>query len=440
MNRIFCFCFFMLFCFSAVNSYAISTANSSAISTVNTKTMSPAVVLLSIDGFAYDYLHKHQPPNLIALSKNSVLAKLQSVYPSKTFPNHLSIITGDYPINHGIMHNAFYNPDLAQHYKLGGGKTNSAWLKAKPLWTIAQQQGLKSAVYFWPESEAINNEPTYNIPYNRSDSNKKRFDQIINWLKLPTEERPHFIVSYFSRVDSAGHVFGPDSKEVIEAIAEIDLLIGDFIATLKTEIPFEVNLIIVSDHGMIQKDLTKKIKPSMVFDSQTLALIQDKKIIVASSDTQLYLYFSPDYSNPLARQKIIHHLKTGVQTVDNKNLYHVYSKGSYPKHWQLNGNSSLIPDLIVDVLPPVTFIKENTELHNVNKGTHGYDPLNQKSLLGIFIATGPDIVKSEEILTFENIHIFPFLSELLSIPNNERINEKSEKLIPFIRKTKDTVQ
>ena len=62
------------------------------------------LVLLSIDGFAQRYIEQYQPDTLISLIENGTSAKaLLPVYPSKTFPNHLSIITGRYPANHGII-------------------------------------------------------------------------------------------------------------------------------------------------------------------------------------------------------------------------------------------------------------------------------------------------------------------------------------------------
>jgi len=165
------------------------------------KSDTPTVILLSIDGFSYEYLEQYKPPNLLALANSGTVAELLPVYPSKTFPNHLSIITGSYPINHGISNNSFYNPTLGKKYIKGAGKKNPAWLTAEPFWYVAMQQDIKAAVYFWPESEVVGKTPTYNIPFNKKDSNKARFTQIIKWLELPAADRPRFIASYFSTVD-----------------------------------------------------------------------------------------------------------------------------------------------------------------------------------------------------------------------------------------------
>lgn len=426
MMRLLFSCFLMLFfCGSAYS-----------------KTAKPIVVLLSIDGFAYEYLHKYQPANILALSKAGVVAKLQSVYPSKTFPNHLSIITGTYPIHHGIVNNVFYSPELDQQYTLGAGKNNAAWLKADPLWTVAEQQGLKTAVYFWPESEALEKQPSYNIAFNRTDSNKDRFDQIIKWLALPTEQRPQFIVSYFSSIDSAGHTFGPNSNEVAQAIEDIDLLLGEFVTKLASEIADNINIVIVSDHGMLPKDNTKVIKPSMVFDDLIIDLVKTKAITVASNDTQLYLYFTHSTLSEIERANITQRLIVQAASNQNKNLYHLYAKGRYPKHWQFNpensnknknNNAALVPDMIFEAISPATFTKEEFDIKTSNKGTHGYDAINQKDLLGIFIALGPDITQGKEVLTFENIHVFPFLSDLLAIKQPITIDGTGEMLMQYIK-------
>ncbi len=404
--------------------------------TAFSKTTKPIVVLLSIDGFSYEYLSKYKPPNILALAESGVSGKLQPVYPSKTFPNHISIITGVYPVNHGIVNNKFYSTTLGKKYSLGAGKNNAAWLTADPFWFVAQQQGFKTAVYFWPESELKGKTPTYNIPYNKTDSNKARFDQIIKWLQLPAELRPQFIASYFSSVDSVGHSYGPNSNELAKAVEEIDVLIGDFVARLAKEIAHDVNIILVSDHGMLQKDTTKIIKPSMIFDQKTLGLIKNKSIIIAQNDTQIYIYFTA--LNKLERSKVI---KNIVENKKGANLYQLYSKGNYPKHWQFDKNINTIPDVILEALPPATFVKESYGIQftnygtqfSKNEGTHGYDALNQKDLMGIFIAFGPSVVEGREVRIFENIHVFPFMSELLLMKHSQIIDGKSEVLAPYLK-------
>ena len=211
------------------------------------------VILISIDGFAQHYLDKYQPKNILSLANSGVIAEaMYPIFPSKTFPNHLSIVTGVYPAEHGIVHNKFYHRKIGQEYSLGAGKQNSNWLTATPIWTLAEQRGIKTGVYFWPESEATvaGILPTYFFSYKHNTPNRTRVNQVVDWLKLPQDKRPQFVATYFSTVDSAGHEFGINSIELERAIKDIDIEIGHLVDRLKKEVSTPVNILLVSDHGM----------------------------------------------------------------------------------------------------------------------------------------------------------------------------------------------
>ncbi len=390
----------------------------------------PPLILLSIDGFAHDYLTTYQPNNILKLAKTGVVAKLLPVYPSKTFPNHLSIITGVYPEKHGIIHNKFYHPSLAEKYRLGAGKNNSAWLTAMPLWSFAEENKITSAVYFWPESEAIGqgSQPTYNIPYNRTATDKEHFDQIIDWLKLPKEEAPKFIVSYFSSVDDAGHKYGLKSAELAQAVTNIDNMIGYFMERLQQELPQPVNVILLSDHGMIQIDRKKSIKTSMVFNNELKKLITEKVITIAQSSTQLYVYFAQDM---LKKQQAFILAQIKAKQKSHSDLYRVYHKQNYPKHWKFNASLVITPDLVIEAEPTASFINE--KYGHSSLATHGYDALNQSELNAFFLASGPDFIMGKELTPFENIHIFPLMTHLLGLKPLNNIDGKFEVLSPIIK-------
>jgi len=400
-------------------------------STAHGKTAKVPLVLLSIDGFAYDYLASYQPPNIIDFAKSGASAKLLPIYPSKTFPNHLSIMTGVYPKKHGIIHNKFYHPGLDQEYSLGSGRKNSAWLTAKPFWALVEENNIKSAVYFWPESEAIGqgSQPTYNIPYNTKATNIERFDQIIDWLKLPEVQAPKFIVSYFSSVDSAGHKFGLGSPELAQAVTNIDRLFGSFIKRLQQEIPQKVNVILLSDHGMVQMDMNKTIDLKNVFSEEILKFTFDKSVVISQSSTQLYVYFNQK-SLDKNKQKFILEQINSRQKV-SKNLYSVYHKNNYPKHWQFDDNLIITPDIVIEAAPSASFV--NQKYFNSNVATHGYDAKNQNELAAIFFASGPNIRKGRAIAPFENIHIVPLMSNLLNIKQPNNIDGKKVVLESIIK-------
>ena len=373
------------------------------------------VVLISIDGFANEYLDKYSPPNILKLAKKGVRAKaLLPVYPSKTFPNHISIVTGMYPANHGIIHNRFYHPRINQNYKLGAGKNNSDWLTAKPIWTMAEQRGIKTGLFFWPESEATIEgvSATYNIPYNGGIPNKTRIDKIIQWLKLHKSEQPQFIASYFSTVDTAGHFYGPESKEVELAIKEVDELIGMLVEKIEAEVKEKVNIVLVSDHGMT---LSGKVNAISVAD----LLKPHSEIKVVNGQTQLYIYSE--------NEQLLNDTRSQLSKQENK--FTVYQKGNFPEHWHFNTRLVAIPDLIINATPPYTFYMPGDDYGNA---THGYDAKNIRALDAVFIASGPDFKQGLMIEPFENIHIFPMLLQLLNIKSSKKVDGKVEVLSPIL--------
>lgn len=375
--------------------------------TVHTKAAQTPVVLISIDGFSSEYLSTHKPTNLLKLLENGLSASsLTPVFPTKTFPNHLSIVTGKYPVEHGIIGNSFYRKDKKIKYSMGDGRFDSTWLKAEPIWISAEKNGIKSASYFWPESTTVVDgvKQTYSYPYDESTSNKARLDQILDWLQLPDDEKPGLITGYFSLVDTASHNFGVSAAETKHAVKEIDRLMGQFISSLEQK-NIEINLIIVSDHGMINIESNDAIAIKSFHELQNLDY-------VSNSSTQLYLY---EDDKQLVDQVII--------SLNNKakGRYRAYKNGQYPSHWHFNTINERVPDIIVNANIPFTF----TYNHHSSRATHGYDPMGVTEMGGIFISHGPNI-KQGKLDAFENRYVHQFIAELLALPNI-----KAEKPYPL---------
>lgn len=370
------------------------------------------LVLLSIDGFAQRYIEQYKPKALIELSKQGTSAKaLLPVFPSKTFPNHLSIITGQYPINHGIVHNDFFHRDINKEYQLGDGKNDPRWLTAEPLWYINEMQGNRSAVYFWPESETpINNRTaSYYYPYKHFTPNKDRLEQIINWLRLPEAKRPNFIAGYFASVDDAGHDYGENSVQLINAIAELDHLLASFVETINTEFAGQVNLVIVSDHGMT------KIGRKNIIKWQNM---QTDNVKIVNGSTQLYLYSDDKSAIKQSIKKFKDQQRSGGNTG-----YKIFQSPNFPKHWQLNNITAATPDAIIDA--ETSYIFDKGDKH-IDPETHGYDPKHQRDLDAIFIATGPAFSKGLKIEAFENVNILPILTRALGLKDVHNIDGSYE--------------
>ena len=217
----------------------------------------PYVILVSLDGFRYDYAKRYHAEHLLALGAEGASAPegMLPSYPSITFPNHYTIVTGLYPEHHGIVANNFYDPARKETYSYHDSKAvgDGTWYGGTPLWVLAEQAGMRSASFFWVGSEADIQgvRPSYYLKFDGSFPNPKRVEQVLAWLHLPAEQRPHLITLYFSDTDSAGHRFGPDSPQEADAVHELDGEIGKLMEGIKdSKLP--VDLIVLADHGMVR--------------------------------------------------------------------------------------------------------------------------------------------------------------------------------------------
>lgn len=375
------------------------------------------VILVSIDGFRYDYSSLYHTPNLDLLAKKGVKAKsLIPSYPSKTFPNHYSIVTGLYPQNHGIVHNVFYDVDREQKYHIGLEKKDATWCKGIPLWNLAEQQGVKSASFYWPISDARvgGMQSTYFYKYNKSTPYEERIDQIEQWLAMDKTIRPQFISLYFSLVDTQGHRFGPKSNEVKEAVEYVDDIIGQLNQVIENSNQ-EIDLVIVSDHGMIQVDRKHPIIIENITDFKGYN-------VVNAGGSQLFLY-QTDKSRELQDMKSI---------LEKDENFKVYLKNEMPERLHYN-KGQRIPDIICEVQAGKCFIHKGNDLRKVN-GMHGLDPYTNKEMHAIFYAVGPHFKKGVEIDAFENVNIYPAIAEILGLSIDHEIDGSIEVMSKVMEK------
>ena len=356
------------------------------------------VVLVSIDGFRYDYAEKFGAKNLIKIGENGTKAEsLIPCYPTKTFPNHYSIVTGLYPDNHGIVDNYFYDPESEETFSLSSkNPDNGKWFGGTPFWQLVNESGLNSASYFWIGSDMnINgNSPTYFKTYNESTPNCDRVNQVLNWLNLPVNERPQFITLYFSDVDTQGHNFGPDSKETKAAVLEIDHQLGQLYDGI-SKLNYPVNLVIVSDHGQTALDSTKGIFINKLIE-------EGESVKYIPRDALLMLYSN----DSLEKENIYLDIKS-----KEDNRFTSYKKDNIPQHLHF-GKNNRVGDILLIANPPYSFTLPNA---SITKGTHGFDASKVKDMHGIFYAVGPNFKNSYSIPPFENIHIYPMLAEILQL-------------------------
>ncbi len=359
----------------------------------------PYVVMLSLDGFRWDYDTKTSTPNFDYLAKNGVKAEgLQPSFPSKTFPNHYSIATGLHPGNHGLISNSFYAPDLNQYYSIGDRSKveNGEFYKGEPIWVTAEAQRVKTASYFWVGTEAKIKGylPSYNKIYDHSFPYEQRVDSVINWLQMPYSERPHLVTWYIDRSDGIGHEFGPDSPEIVETVGMLDSLIGVFISKLnKLPIKDSVNFIIVSDHGMgsIQND-------KIVYLNEYL---NDNWIdTTLGANPFTLIYPKKNYKDSIYKY---------MQNVEGITTW---KKEDILDRFHLKQNERMSEIVVVADSGWSTALCKDSRTYN--GGTHGYDNLN-KDMHGIFFGVGPSFKSDYTTGTLINTDIYNLIARILEI-------------------------
>ena len=375
------------------------------------------VLLVSFDGFRYDYTNRLETPNFDYLEKWGTKSKsLKPIFPSFTFPNHYAIATGCYTNKHKIIGNEFSkifdNGDLERYsYKNKTTVQDAKWYGAEPIWVTAEKNNLISATYFWVGSEAPIGGfyPTYYKNYKNGVNPKDKVDQVIEWFNLPLEERPRLVCLYFHEPDHAGHVYGADSEEVNEQIKKSDEVLGYLLKSLtKLDIFNKINLIVLSDHGMVTVSEERVIN---IDDFNINGIIDGEGPFISIKDTS--------QSKNLLNQINIPNTRT-VSSLNNDDLHYHNPLFDY----------ILLADEGWMIYDSNIFKKYNGKLPV--KGMHGYDS-SEMNMHAIFYAYGPKIKENLKIETFELIHIYPLICNILNIPEYYDIDGSIDVLKPILR-------
>ena len=357
------------------------------------------VVLVSLDGFRWDYAKKYEAKHLLSLGKQGVWAPdgMLPSYPSLTFPNHYAIVTGLYPEHNGLVANSFYDESRQARYGISDAKavTDGAWYSGVPLWSLAEQQGMRSACLFWPGSEAkiAGEQPTDYLKFDDKVDESERITEILDWLKEPAATRPHFITLYYSDVDHAGHAFGPDAVETKAAVEKVDGLIGKLHEQLdSTGLP--IDLIVVSDHGMV------KIEGPWV----TLDQFAD----LSNFETAGSLLYGKTEGD---RERVYNQLKKA------SDKFQVYRRKDVPAALHYNENSREGDPVIVPTGPYAirAHAPPAGKPDTAPVGQHGFDPHMMAQMKASFFATGPDIVSGKTVAPFENVNLYPWIAHILGL-------------------------
>ncbi|MEG0926442.1 alkaline phosphatase family protein [Chryseobacterium sp.] len=385
----------------------------------------PYVIMISTDGFRYDYAKKYNAENLLKFSNSGVRAEAMiPSYPSITFPNHWSLITGLYPSHHGLIDNFFYDYKRKEAYAMSNKKNaeDGSWYGGTPLWGLAEKQGMVSASLMWvgSASDAGGMRPSYYYPYHEKFTPSEKIEKVVNWLKLPEDKRPHFISLYFPEVDGSGHHYGPDAKETETAVHLIDGAIGNLVQKVNDLGLKNVNFIFVSDHGMIKVDGGTPLEiPSLLFDKNRFDFY--------NSQTLLRVYVK----NQDEVKSVYKELKKN-KTDD----YEVYLDKKLPKYLHFatrDDQYNRIGQILLIPKAPKIFLEKGKK---TSVGKHGYNPRLVPEMKATFYAWGPEFKNNLVIDEFTNINVYPLVAEILELKIDQPIDGKIKVLKETLKEKK----
>lgn len=369
----------------------------SVSSIIGQTSKSKYLLVISYDGFRWDYPEKVSTPTFDSIQANGVRVKqCQPCFPSKTFPNHYSMATGLYPDNHGIVSNSFYSPTLDAEYSIGNKKavTDGRFYGGEPIWVTAEKQGVKSATFYWVGSEAEIGgvRPSYSYRYSSRLPYENRIDTLNKWINLPQNQRPRLIMLYFDQPDVYGHRYGPNSEEVKSKIMYLDSFTKQLFKTLKqSSIADSIDVIVTSDHGMGELSINRIVN---IGDYVNMKNVKHKH-----GGNPMFMF--------TAKEKKIDILKKELSAIPH---CRTWEKDSVPEYLHY-GNNPCIGDFVVVADSAWTIYDQNPGYIG---GTHGYDNTN-KDMQAIFYATGPSFKKEYTINNMRNIDMYPLWARILGL-------------------------
>jgi predicted AlkP superfamily pyrophosphatase or phosphodiesterase len=363
------------------------------------------VVLVSLDGFRWDYAKHDGAVNLLALGKKGVWAPegMMPSYPSLTFPNHFTIVTGLYPEHHGLVANTFYDETKHARYSISDGRAvkDGSWYSGVPLWSLAESQGMRAACLFWPGSEAeiAGHRPTwYAVFDNKTQATEAvenaRIDDAVALLKMPEAKRPHFITIYYSEPDHEGHEYGPDAPETKAAVLKMDRMVGKLEKALKaTKLP--IDLVVISDHGMAKVD-------------GGWINLEDFADLSGFETAGPLLYSESED----ARVRAYNKLKQA------SSQFMAYRRKDVPAGLDYNQNPREGDPVVVATGPYAIRARKppaDRPDHSPEAGMHGFDPRKIPEMKASFFAAGPDILPGRTVAPFENTNLYPWIAHMLGL-------------------------
>jgi predicted AlkP superfamily pyrophosphatase or phosphodiesterase len=374
------------------------------VTAVAQQAAAPILILISFDGFRWDYVDRGETPNLKALAVRGVRAKsLIPSFPSVTFPNHYTIVTGLYPSHHGIIANAFSDPAWPERFTMTAlTSRDGGWWGGEPIWVTARRQNLRSGAMFWPGSDVPIGGiyPNYWTAFDDNMPNVDRVNHALDQLALPEGERPSFLTVYFSEVDHVGHDYGPDSPEMAEALRHVDASLGLLETGVgQLHLGDRTTFVVVSDHGM--------------------ASLSDNRVIFLDDYLDLSRVVVEEWGEVVQLRPRTGSAEDIYRAIRGKHpSMTVYKREEMPARFHYRDNARIQPVLALAAegweITSHARWQADVDRHRKRGGAHGYDPA-LPSMHGIFVATGPRLKRGLVTAEFVNIHIYDFLCAVLGL-------------------------
>ena len=362
----------------------------------------PIVVLVSLDGFRVDYLEHRRTPTLSRLARNGVRAKsMRPSFPSLTFPNHYTLVTGVDPDRHGIVHNRMFDPKLGQ-FSMHDRRAvqTGGWWGAEPIWVTAHKAGMKTASMFWVGSEApvAGIQPDDWHAYDESIDYDERVAHVLAWLGRPHETRPRMITLYFEGIDKAGHDHGPNDAQIDRALVEVDRALAKLVRGVRAmNLAHQVNFVIVSDHGMIPSSSQRVVLLDEIVDPRTIRVVSSGQVVT--------LFPAPGREAEVERKLLGRHAH-----------FECWRKGEVPKRFRYGTHPRIPP--IVCLADEEWIVATRDELRKRKKplsvGSHGYDP-DSPRMAALFVANGPAFRRHAVIERIEARDVYNVLAAVLRL-------------------------
>lgn len=358
------------------------------------------LILISIDGYRADYLQRGKSATLQSLREQGGYAKqMHPSFPSLTFPNHYTLVTGLRPDQHGIIANTMDDPAIpGVRFSMGNKQAvtdRKWWDQATPIWVSAERHGIPSATMFWPGSEAAIQgfRPSEWRPFDGKQSALQRVQTLLSWLDKPQTERPRFLTLYFDDVDHAGHDFGPDSTELERALLDVDRALASLLDGLRQR-NLSANLVIVSDHGMAATDSSRVIYLNKLLPLLAFSLVTYGPLAGIQWQT------TPAEADVSALIKRHAHMNC-------------WNKNDIPAHLEY-GRNPRVPDVLCLAEPGWLIMAEEKSNAKIMSGAHGYDN-RSNAMAALFVANGPAFQSGVELDEIDNIDVYPLLMHLLRL-------------------------